>query len=145
MIAVSGCQRRSDRGAAATEVALLVPVVLLVMAVMVGGARVWFARAAVTDAAQAAARAATLERSAGQARAAGEMVATTVLTDVPCASHSLVLDTAGFAVPVGNPAQIRATITCSVNLADLAGMGIPGTLTVTASAASALDTYRRRQ
>lgn len=145
MIPFNHSGRRSERGAAATEIALLAPVVMLVIAMMVGGARVWFARAAVTDAAYASARAATLERSAGQARAAGQTAAASALTDVPCASHAVVLDTAGFAVPVGNPAQVRARVTCAVDLSDLFGLAVPGTFTVEASATSALDTYRRRQ
>lgn len=136
---------RSERGAASTELALLTPVVLLVVAVMVGGGRVWFARAAVTDAAQSAARAATLEHSAGAARTRGEAMARTSLSGVPCATQSVALDTSGFAVAVGQPAQVTASITCAVELADLFGLGIPGSITVEASSASALDTYRRRQ
>jgi Flp pilus assembly protein TadG len=145
MMSFRGSRRRTERGAAATEIVLLAPVVMLVIAVMVGGARVWFARAAVTDAAYASARAATLERSAGPARRAGEAAAAAALADVPCSSYTVALDTAGFAVPVGNPAQVRAQISCSVNLADLFGLTIPGTFLVEASSASALDTYRRRQ
>lgn len=140
-----GAGERSERGAAATELALLAPVVLLVVALMVAGARVWFARAAVTDAAYAAARAATLEHSAGPARASGEAVARAGLEGVPCATHTLVLDTSGFAVAVGQPARVTASVTCAVELADLFGLGIPGSLTVGASSASALDTYRRRE
>lgn len=137
--------RRTERGAAATELALLAPVVIMLVALMVGGARVWFARAAVTDAAYAAARAATLERNAGQAQTAAQSVAASALTEVPCAGHTLAVDAAGFAVPAGTPAQVRARIACTVDLADLFGLAVPGTLTVEASAASALDTYRGRQ
>jgi Flp pilus assembly protein TadG len=138
-------RRRTQRGAAAAELAVLAPIVILLVAVMVGGARVWFTRAAVTDAAYATARAATLERNAGQARASAQAAAASALTDVPCAGHTVTVDTAGFAVSVGTPAQVRARITCTVDLSDLIGLAVPGTLTVEASAASALDTYRRRQ
>ena len=54
------------------------------------------------------------------------------------------LDVAGFAVPVGLPAQVMATVTCVVALADLALPGFPGSRTVTATAVSPLDTYRER-
>lgn len=137
--------RRTERGAAAVELAVLAPAVIMLVALMVGGARVWFARAAVTDAAYATARAATLEPNAASAQAAAQSLAATALTDVPCAGHAVAIDTAAFAVPVGTPAQVRARITCTVDLADLFGLAVPGSLTVEAAAASALDTYRRRQ
>lgn len=134
-----------DRGAVAVEVALLAPVILLVIAVMVAGVRVWFARAAVTDAAQSGARAASLERSAATARTHGQTVALEGLEDVPCTARSADLDVTGFAVAVGQPASVRARVTCAVELAHLVGFGIPGSFTVEASAVSSLDTYRRRQ
>lgn len=135
----------TERGAAAVEIALLAPLVLLVVAVMVGGVRVWFARAAVTDAAQSGARAASIERAAPVARSKGQAMAMRGLTGVPCASRSVTVDVSGFAIAVGQPASIRADVTCAVDLADLVGFGIPGSLTVEASAVSPLDTYRRRQ
>lgn len=138
-------RRRTERGAAAAELAILAPVVIMVIALMVGGARVWFARAAVTDTAYATARAATLERNAASAQASAQSLAAAALADVPCAGHTVTIETAGFAAPVGTPAQIRARITCTVDLADLFGLALPGSLTVEASAASALDTYRSRQ
>lgn len=142
---MTGAGERSERGAAAAELALLAPLVLLVVALMVAGARVWFTRAAVTDAAHAAARAATLEHSAGRARVSGEAIARAGLAGVPCTTHTVVLDISGFAVAVGQPARVTASITCDVEFADLFGLGIPGSLTVEASSASALDTYRRRE
>lgn len=142
---MSSPRRRCQRGAASMELVLLVPVVMLVIAVMVGGARVWLARSAVTDAAYATARAATLERNAGAAEVSARATAASALADLPCAHHNVTLNTGGFAVPPGNPAQVSARISCVVNLADLVGFGIPGTITVEASATSAIDTYRRRQ
>jgi hypothetical protein len=54
------------------------------------------------------------------------------------------VDTSGFRVPVGLPAQVRATVTCVVALGDLALPGFPGSRTVTATAVSPVDTYRER-
>ena len=54
------------------------------------------------------------------------------------------VDTSGFGSPVGTPASVRATVTCVVNLSDLAVPGVPGTRTVSASMSSPLDTYRER-
>lgn len=135
----------TERGAAATELALLAPVVMLVIAMLVGGARIWLARAAVTDAAQSASRAATLERNGAAARLSGEAAALAGLENVPCDTATVAIDTSGFSVQVGQPARILATITCAVPLSDLFGIGLPGTLTVQADGLSALDTYRRRE
>ncbi len=48
-----------QRGAAAVELALLVPALLLVLGLLVAGGRLWFARTTVNEAAQTAARAAS--------------------------------------------------------------------------------------
>ena len=37
-----------------------------------------------------------------------------------CASHQVEIDTSGFAAPVGTPAKVTATVTCVVDLSDLA-------------------------
>ncbi|WP_432560276.1 TadE/TadG family type IV pilus assembly protein [Granulicoccus sp. GXG6511] len=138
-------RERSERGAASVELVLLAPVVLLVVAMMVGGARLWLARAAVADAAQAGSRAATLEYGAGQASVSGAAAAREGLVDIPCATNAVEIDASGFAVAVGQPARVTATVRCDVPLADLFGLGLPGTITVEATTASALDTYRRRE
>ena len=54
------------------------------------------------------------------------------------------VDTAGFAVPVGQAADVSADITCRVDVADLTVPGAPGAITLTASAVSVLDRYRSR-
>jgi hypothetical protein len=64
--------------------------------------------------------------------------------DLQCSSVQVDVETAGFAVPVGLPAHVRATVTCVVRLSDLALPGFPGSRTVTATAVSPLDTYRER-
>jgi hypothetical protein len=45
---------------------------------------------------------------------------------------------------VGTPASVTATVTCVVNLSDVAIPGLPGTRTITATMSSPLDTYRER-
>ena len=61
-------RRRDERGAVAMELVVLVPMLMMVLGVMTAGWRLWTARTQVSDAAAAAARAATLE-SSGQAAA----------------------------------------------------------------------------
>lgn len=55
------------------------------------------------------------------------------------------VDTAGFAVPVGTPATVSATVVCQVWLADLTPIpAMPGQVTIEATMQSPLDTYRGR-
>ena len=42
-------------------------------------------------------------------------------------------------------AQVTATVTCKVDVADLAIPGLPGTRTITATASSPVDAYRERR
>ncbi|NNG20537.1 pilus assembly protein TadE [Naumannella sp. ID2617S] len=138
--------RRQERGAAALELAVLTPVIVLVVAVLVGGARVWFARAAVNDVAHSAARAATLARDVDTARREANTSARSGLSTagLRCSEQSVQLDLAGFGTPPGTPANVTAHVSCRVWLADLIGWGLPGSVEVSGRAVSALDTYRRR-
>ena len=142
-----GTTRRGQRGSAAVELTLAVPALMIVLALLVAGGRLWFARTAVTDAAYSAARSGSLARTAGQAqsdsqRAADRSLATAGLR---CASRSVGVDTGGFGVPVGTPATVETAVTCVVPFADLTLPGMPGSITLRAAGSSALDTYRARQ
>ena len=58
---------------------------------------------------------------------------------------AVTVDTAGFAVPPGQPAQVTVQVTCDVRLPGLTVIpGIPGSRTLTATASSPLDIYRAR-
>lgn len=137
---------RDQRGAASVELVVLVPVLVLMLGLLVAGGRLWFARATVVEAAQSAARAASLARSSGEARDAGKRVAQRVLaTDgLSCAGDSVSVDTSAFGVPVGTPATVTASISCRVPFADLSLPGMPGSITVRSTGGAALDTYRAR-
>ncbi|MEA2703143.1 MAG: hypothetical protein QOD63_1088 [Actinomycetota bacterium] len=139
---------RHDEGSVTLETVVLAPAFLLFLAVLVVGGRVALAGNAVAEAADEAARAASIARTATTARATAEDTALAALRrqSLHCSSTPTVtIDTAGFAVPVGQPAQVTATVTCHVNLSDLAIPGFPGGRTVTATSVSTLDTYRQRQ
>jgi Flp pilus assembly protein TadG len=135
-----------QRGAASVELVILVPVLVLMLAVLVAGGRLWFARASVVEASQSAARAASLARSSGEARDAGRRAGSRILaTDgLRCAGDSVSVDTGAFGVPVGTPATVTASVTCRVPFADLSLPGMPGSITVRSTGAAALDTYRAR-
>ncbi len=138
--------RRDQRGSAAIEAAVGVPAFLLFIALIVGAGRVAIARQAVEAAAAEAARSASIERTQpAAARAARDAAAATLANQsLQCLSTRVDVDTSGFAVPVGTPASVSATVTCVVNLGDVSVPGLPGSLTITETMSSPLDTYRGR-
>lgn len=139
--------RARQRGSMAVEVAVLAPALLIILALVIGAGRVGQAHTTIDSAAQSTARAASLARTPAQAHAdattvAGQTLATQGLT---CASQSISVNTAGFSAPLGQPATITATVTCTVPLADLLVPGMPGSRTLTATATSPLDSFRERR
>lgn len=136
-----------ERGATTLEFVVLVPVVMIMLALAVAGGRLWLARAAVVDAAEGAARAATLARTVGAATTAAHQTADATLSSsgVRCRPRDLALDTSGFAKAAGTSSSVTATITCQVPLGDIALPGLPGSIRVHHSAVSALDTFRERR
>ena len=128
------------------ELTLLVPALVVVLAVLVAGGRLWFARTTVAEAAQTGARAASLARTAGAAAADGRQAseASLATAGLRCARTSVQIRTAAFGVPVGTPATITSSVGCTVPLADVALPGLPGSVSLTATGAAALDTYRSR-
>lgn len=138
-------RKRDQRGAASVELVILVPALVIMLGLLVAGGRLWFARATVVEASESAARAASLARSAGEARGAGNRAADRVLaTEGLSCGGSVSVDTSAFGVPVGTPATVRATVTCTVPFADLTLPGMPGSITVSSVGLAALDTYRAR-
>lgn len=137
---------RAERGSAAVELVLVVPALVLVLGLLIAGGRLWFARATVVEASESAARAASLARTAGDARDAGQRAGHRVLdTDgLRCAGVSVTVDVGAFGVPVGTPATVRSTVSCRVPFADLTLPGMPGSITVRSDGGAALDTYRAR-
>ena len=140
------CPARDERGSATVEITMLIPALLITLGLLIVGGRIWFARTTVNEAASSAARAASLARSAGEAAAAGRTAADQSLSTngLRCASTVVEVNTAGFAVPVGSPATVTTRISCRVAYADLLLPRVPGAVDLTATGASALDTYRSR-
>jgi Flp pilus assembly protein TadG len=139
-------RQRNQRGSAAVEITLLIPALLLTLGLIVVGGRVWFARTTVNEAAHAAARAASLARTAGEAAADGRSAGAQSLATggLRCASITVEVNTAAFGVPVGTPATVTSTVNCRIRFGDLLLPGLPGSIELKASGASALDTYRSR-
>ena len=139
--------RRSEGGSAPLEAAIGLPAFLLFMGLILFAGRVAIATQAVDSAAAQAARTASIARTQTTAQDTAHAAATATLTDqhVNCTHTTVHVDTRGFTAPVGQPATVTATVSCAVNLADLAVPGVPGARTVTATASSPIDTYRERR
>lgn len=138
---------RSQRGSAAIEFTLLVPVLVLLFSLLVGGGRVWLARNAVESLAGAAARAASLERdpAAAQVTATRLLEAQAAVSGLRCTALNLNLDVAALGRTPGTPGTVRAEVGCDVPLADILVPGWPGELSVTAEATAVTDRYRGRR
>ncbi len=144
---VIGELRRPERGSAALEAAIGLPAFLLFIGLILFAGRVAIATQAVDSAAAQAARTASIARAQTTAQSTARTAATSTLSDqhVNCTRTTVHVDTRGFTAPAGQPATVTATVSCAVNLADLAVPGIPGARTVTATASSPIDTYRERR
>lgn len=138
---------RGERGSAAIEAVIGVTAFGLFVAMTVAGGRVAIGRQAVESAANEAARAASIARTAGEASGDAKAAASSSLKaqEVQCVTMSVSVDTGGFQAPIGTTAQVTATVTCTVKLSDLAIPGLPGSRTITESVSSPIDAYRERR
>jgi len=134
-----------ERGSIVVEFVIVAPALMLMFALIVAGGRLALAHQAVEASAAEGARSASLARTTTQASADATAAARASLTNqhTRCATVTVAVDTAGFAIPVGNPASVAATVTCRVDLAGLLP-GLPGGVDVAATVHSPLDTYRER-
>lgn len=138
---------RGERGSVSVEMVILGPVLLFfVLAVFFAG-RYALAQQSVQAAAAEAARAASIARSAGEASGAATGAASASLAnqDVRCATQSVSVDVSAFSSSPGTPGLVSATVSCQVDMSDLAFPGIPGNRTLEATMSSPLDTYRGRE
>lgn len=134
-----------DRGSMSVEVAILAPAFLLLIALAAVAGRTAIAQNAIDLAAHDAARAASISRSAPQARRAAEAAALDTLQAQGLGCRPTVqVSTGGFAAPLGTPATVEVTVHCTVSFTDLALPGVPGSRPLAASFTSPIDQYRSR-
>ncbi len=138
--------RGDDSGSATLELAILAPALLALLGLVIAAGRIEVAGAAVDQAASAAARDASLARSGSTARSTAAQSARESLRSqgVRCTTLTVSVDSSGFRVAPGLPAQVKVSIACTVPLSDLAIPGMPGSRTMRADMASPLDRYRSR-
>lgn len=135
---------RDERGSESVELAILLPVGILLLALLVIGARISLAGDRISGVAGIAARQASLARSAAAARQIATASATAALSEenLHCADVRVDVDTSGFSAPAGSPASVTVTVWCAVNLSDIGVPGLPGAHTLQDTASSPLDPAR---
>ncbi|MEV0268782.1 TadE/TadG family type IV pilus assembly protein [Hamadaea sp. NPDC050747] len=136
-----------SRGTIAVELAILTPAVLAFFASAIIAGRYAIAKQAADAASFDAARTASQARTARDAtnRALAAAQRSFDAQGITCRTPADVdVDVSGFGVPVGQPASVRVTVTCDAELGDVALPGMPGTIRLSSTFVSPLDTYRTR-
>jgi len=131
-----------DRGAfAALELTIQVPFIIVMTLLVVAFGRVSRSHQLVDQAAQAAARSGSLAADPQAASKVANDIAAQTLADggVSCTVMHVDVNTLDFQ-PGG---QIVVTVSCQADLSDLTFSGVPGSVTLTASSTSPLETYRQ--
>jgi Flp pilus assembly protein TadG len=130
----------SDTGSSTAEAALLTPLLVMVLLFLVLCGRLASAQIDLNAAASSAARAGSLARTEGAARANAQRAALETLAarGVICRQPAVFVTTGGLR-PGG---AVTVTISCSVRMSDLTLLGVPGSRAVSATATSPIDTWR---
>lgn len=133
-----------ERGSATLELAVLAPGLLLLIALIALAGRYAVAAGAVDQAAAEAARAASLQRTPSAGLEAATEVARASLADqgLSCLRTEIVADVSGLRAPPGTRGRVTVVVRCPLRVTDLP-LAAPA-ITLTATAASPVDTYRER-
>jgi Flp pilus assembly protein TadG len=133
-------QGQDESGSVATELVILTPLLIVLVLFVVALGRLTSARLNLDGAAAQAARAASLARDPGTATETAQQTAVAALGSdgVACFNLNVNTDTANF-VPGGS---VSVTVTCTVGLADLVGLRMPASQTMSSTSSSVIDTYR---
>ena len=136
----SPLDRCSERGSVSVEVAVIAPAFVFLMLLVVFAGKVSEADGNVERAAAEGARAASLRQHPGNAAtdARSAVEANLATAGVSCSTLEAIVDTSDFE-PGGT---VTVTVECTVSMADVTLLGVPGTRTFTATATEVIDTYR---
>lgn len=131
---------RREHGSVAVELVLLAPVLFALIGFIVMVGRIGEVRQTVVNAAQQAARAATLVGDPVEAQAAATRAAHANLStqDATCSSVAVEVDLSRFA----RGGDVGVEVACVVDLSDVTFAGLPGSRTVSASAVEVIDVWR---
>lgn len=130
----------TDSGSAAAEMVLIAPLLIMILLLIVAAGRLVDGRLQVDSAAMQAARAASLARDPATAADQATATAQAALASehITCDPLSVSPDLAAFR-PGG---QVTVRVSCTVSLAGLALLHLPGAQTLTAQFTSPIDVYR---
>ena len=129
---------RRDDGGMSAELAVLAPTLVLCMLFVVFAGRLGQAQQDVAQAAAEAARAASLARAPQMVDVTGIVRRNLAAAGVVCGD--LGVDTSSTDWRPGG--SVRVDVRCAVDLADVAGLGLPRHRSVEARAVEVIDTYR---
>lgn len=136
-------RRRNERGTAAVEMVLVAPVLIVLLATVVGAGRIVSTKSAVLDVAREAARAASDAPDAATAVAVARERAAEVAAGLGLDPARIVITEDPGAFDRGAP--FRVDVTYRVELGDLPGLGfVPGSFSVTATHTELIDRYKSR-
>jgi len=128
---------RGERGSVAVELAIGMALAVLLLCLLRATVHLSRADVDVNAAAAAASRAASINGSVSAAYAAARDSATADLTG-QCTRVSVSLDSSQF----HRGGAVTVHVGCTVSTQGLTGVGLPGSMTVSASSTSPLDVYR---
>ena len=131
----------TDEGAAAVELAILAPVLVVLLLLVVGVGRLVLAHQEVDAAAADAARAASIATSASAAQLAASEAAQADLAGhgITCSSFSSSVDTSDFKAG----GAVRVTLSCRASLSGLALLALPGSQTLSSESTAPIDLYKQ--
>lgn len=138
---IGASRKRNETGAMAIELVLLAPVLVLLCGIIVMAGDFRSAQNDVSNAAYAAARAASSTSDPAAAQNAGQVAAQDAIANRgdACAQMTTSIDTTDF-TPGGD---VKVTVTCVAALAQITGFGIiPGHKTFSATAVVPIDIHR---
>jgi Flp pilus assembly protein TadG len=133
-----------DRGVVTTELVIVMPVLICFLFLVIAAGRLTDAKSDVVGAASDAARVASLQQSAGAARAQAQAAATDTVSgeNLNCENGPQV-DTEF--LPSGDferGATVHVEVTCTVNTRDLTFIGLPLSVTLFEEAWEPIDAHR---
>ncbi|MDR0435973.1 MAG: pilus assembly protein [Propionibacteriaceae bacterium] len=137
---------KGERGAVSLEIALLLPVIVLVACAATAIWRIWWSGQQLEASAAAAARAASHANTvvAAEAMARAVIAADMATAGVHCGELVVNADVVAASAQPGAGGRMNISVSCRVGLRDLVVPGLPGELTLRAQATEIVDTFVRR-
>ncbi|MGQ4356579.1 pilus assembly protein [Streptomyces drozdowiczii] len=135
----------ADRGSASLGAAIFTPVILALLALVIAAGRIQVAQGAADVAARDAARTASLADSPSTAQGEARQAAADSLrrSGLHCSDVAVAVQ-ADADAPLGQAAKVTATVSCTVQLDDVALPALPGAKTLTSTMTSVVDQWRAR-